>query len=178
MKLIEFFSNTAILLFILITVLFGIIEKKNILDLFLKGVISGEKIIMELFPTLLALIVAVGMLNSSGIIQLFSNLISPILHIFKIEKALSPLILIRPISGSTTTAVATELMKQYGVDSKVGLIASCIMGSTETTIYVASIYSAKINVKNIKELIIIGLIADFNGIAMSCLAFDLGLMKI
>ena len=52
------------------------------------------------------------------------------------------------------------------------------MGSTETTIYVASIYSSKINVKDIKEVIIIGLIADFIGILMSCMAFDLGFMKI
>ena len=69
-------------------------------------------------------------------------------------------------------------MKQYGVDSKIGLITSCIMGSTETTIYVASIYSSKIKIKNIKEVIIIGLIGDFIGILMSCLAFNLGFMKI
>ena len=118
------------------------------------------------------------MLNKSGIISFISNLISPVLNFFKIEKALAPLILLRPISGSTTTAVATSLMKQYGVDSKIGLIASCIMGSTETTIYVASIYSSKIKVKNIKEVIIIGLIADFVGIIFSCLAFNLGFMNI
>lgn len=178
MKFIVFLSNSAILFFILITVFFGIIEKKNLLELFFKGVIEGEKVVIEMFPTLLALIVAVGMLNSSGFIEFLSNLISPFLNIFKIEKALAPLIIIRPISGSTTTAVATELMKRYGVDSKVGLISSCIMGSTETTIYVASIYSSKIKVKNIKEVIVIGLTADFIGILMSCLAFELGFMKI
>lgn len=177
MKFIEFLSSTAILFFLLITILFGIIEKKNVFGLFLKGVVEGEKIVIELFPTLLALIVAVGMLNTSGFINFISNLISPILNIFQIEKALSPLILLRPISGSTTTAVATTLMEQYGVDSKIGLIASCIMGSTETTIYVASIYSSKVKVKDIKEVIIIGLIADFIGIVASCLAFDLGLMN-
>ena len=178
MKFIIFFSNIAILAFLFITILFGIIEKKNVLELFFEGVIEGEKIVIGLFPTLLALIIAVGMLNKSGIIYFFSNLIEPILNFFNIEKALSPLILLRPISGSTTTAVATTLMNQYGVDSKIGLISSCIMGSTETTIYVASIYSSKIKVKNIKEVIIIGLIADFIGIITSCLAFELGLMNI
>ena len=178
MNFINFFANSVILFFVLITILYGIIEKKNILDLFFKGVVEGEKIIMELFPTLLALIVAVGMLNSSGFIYFLSDLINPILKLFKIEKELSPLILIIPISASTTTAVATELMKKYGVDSKIGLISSCIMGATETTIYVASIYSAKIKVKNIKEVVIIGLIIDFIGIILSCYAFDLGFMKI
>lgn len=176
--MIDFLCNTSILFFILITILYGIIERKNVLELFFKGVIEGEKIVIGLFPTLLALIVAVGMLNSSGIINFIADLISPIFNIFKIQKELFPLILTRPISGSTTTAVATELMKNYGVDSKIGLIASTIMGSTETTIYVASIYSSKIKVKNIKEVIIIGLIADFIGILMSCLAFELGFMKI
>ena len=85
---------------------------------------------------------------------------------------------LRPISGSTTIAVATEIMKQYGVDSKVGLIASCIMGSTETTIYVVSVYTSKLKVKDVKEVIVIGLIADMIGIILSCLAFNLGLMKL
>ena len=178
MKIIAFFSNTAILFFILITILFGIAERKNILDLFFKGVIEGEKIVVQLFPTFLALVIAVGMLNKSGVINLFSNIISPILKVFRIEKELAPLILIRPISASTTTTVASSLMKLHGVDSKIGLITSCIMGSTETTIYVASIYSSKIKVKDIKEVIIIGLIGDFIGILMSCAAFDLGFMKI
>ena len=178
MKFIIFISNTAILFFLLMTVLFGIMERKNILELFFEGVIEGEKIVIGLFPTLLALIVAVTMCNTSGIIYFISNLINPIVNFFKIEKSLAPLILLRPISGSTTTAVATSLMQQYGVDSKIGLIASCIMGSTETTIYVASIYSSKIKVKNIKEIVIIGLIADFIGIICSCLAFNLGLMNI
>ncbi len=178
MRFITFFSNIAILIFLFITILFGIIEKKNVLELFFEGVVEGEKIVISLFPTFLALIISVEMLNKSGIINFLSNLISPIFSLFKIEKELSPLILLRPISASTTTAVATNLMKQYGVDSKIGLIASCIMGSTETTIYVASVYSSKIKVKNIKEILTIGLIADFIGVITSCLAFKLGLMKI
>ena len=95
MKFLNFFSNTAILFFILITILFGIIERKNILELFFEGAIEGEKIVISLFPTLLALIVAVGMLNKSGIIYFISNLMEPIFNFFKIEKALVPLILLR-----------------------------------------------------------------------------------
>lgn len=176
MKFIEYISQTAIIIFILIVVLFGIKEKKNIFNLFLQGVIEGEKIVIELFPTLLALIVAVGMLNASGIINKISDIIAPVLSLFKINSELAPLILLRPISGSTTTAIATTLMKQYGVDSNIGLISSCIMGSTETTIYVVSIYSSKVKVKDVKEVIIIGLIADFIGIVSSCFAYRIGLI--
>lgn len=173
MKFIEFFSKSAILIFILIVILFGIKEKKNILSLFLKGIIDGEKMVLELFPTLLALVVAVGMLNSSGIVEIVSKFVSPVLNFFNINKELAPLIILRPISGSTTTAIATSLMKQYGPDSDIGLISSCIMGATETTIYVASIYSAKVKIKNVKEIIIIGLLADFVGIIASVIAYNL-----
>ena len=178
MKFIEFFGNTIILFLILISVLFAVIEKKNVLELFLEGVTQAHKIVIELFPTLLALVVSVGMLNYSGLIDLFTKLLSPLFYLLKIDKELAPLVLVRPISGSTTTAVATKLMEQYGVDSKIGLITSCIMGSTETTIYVASIYSSKIKIKDVKEVIIIGLIADFISIITSCLVFRLGWMKI
>ena len=178
MKLIIFFSNISILIFLLIVILIGVMEKKNVFELFLKGVVEGEKIVIDLFPTLLALIVSVEMLNKSGFINFISELISPLFNIFKIERELMPLIMLRPISGSTTTAVATSLMREYGVDSKIGIISSCIMGATETTIYVVSIYSSKIKIKDTKEVIIIGLVADFIGILSSCLAFKLGLMKV
>lgn len=177
MKFIEFFSKSAILIFILIVILFGIREKKNIFNLFLKGVVDGEKMVLELFPTLLALIVAVGMLNSSGVVEIVSKILSPVLNFLNINEALAPLIILRPISGSTTTAIATSLMSEYGPDSSIGLIASCIMGATETTIYVASIYSSKVKVKDIKEVIIIGLMADFIGILASVTAYNIGIIK-
>lgn len=178
MKIIEYISNNAILIFLLITILFGIKENKNILNLFISGVIEGVKIVYELFPILLALIVAVQMFNESGIIDYLSDVLYPIFKILRIDKGLIPLILVRPISGSTTTAIATNIMKNFGVDSKLGIISSCIMGATETTIYVATLYSSKVKVKNITEVICIGLITDFIGILCSILAFNLGIMRI
>lgn len=176
MRFIEYISQTAIIIFIFIVILFGIKEKKNIFNLFLQGVKEGEKIVIELFPTLLALIVAVGMLNASGVINKISSIIAPILDIFSINRELAPLIILRPISGSTTTAIATTLMGKFGVDSEIGMISSCIMGATETTIYVVSIYSSKVKIKDVKEVVIIGLVADFIGILSSCLAYRIGII--
>ena len=178
MKIIDYISNNAILIFLLITLLFGIKENKNLFNLFISGSIEGVKIVYELFPTLLALIVAVQMFNASGIIAFFSEILCPIFKIFGINKDLIPLILVRPISGSTTTAMATNIMENFGVDSSLGIIASCIMGATETTIYVATLYSSKVKVKNITEVICIGLMADFIGILCSAWAFNLGIMSI
>ena len=176
MTFIEYISNTSIIIFIFVVILFGIREKKNVFELFIKGVIDGEKTVIDLFPTLLALIVSVGMLTSSGFVEIISKLVKPLLSFFKISKELAPLIILRPISGSTTTAIATDLMGKFGTDSEIGLISSCIMGATETTIYVVSIYSAKVKIKNVKEVLIIGLMADFIGIVAACVAYKIGLM--
>ena len=174
MIFINYISNTVILFFIFLIILFGLVERKNVFNL----LVEGEKVVIELFPILLGLMVTVGMLNEYGFVNFFSNLIYPILNFFKIEKVLTPLILLRPISGSTTTAVATSLMEKYGVDSKIGLITSCIMGSTETTIYVVSMYCSKIKVNNVKDVIIIGLVVDFIGVLTSCFLYNLGIVKV
>lgn len=155
MKIIEYISNTAIITFLLITLLYGLKEKKNVFYLFTQGVIQGTKIVYELFPTLLALIVAVGIFKSSGVLNFIGNIFMPIFNLLGIDNELISLILVRPISGSTTTAMATNIMKNFGADSRPGIIASCIMGATETTIYVATLYSSKVKVKNIKEVICI-----------------------
>lgn len=167
MNIILFISQTAILVFIGIVIIFGLIEKKNLFELFVEGCYEGIKVVWGLFPTLLALLVAVGMLSSSGVIDILSKLLYPLFKMINISKELIPLVLLRPISGSTTTAVATDIMRNCGVDSNIGLIASTIMGSTETTIYVIALYTSKIKIKNIKEVLLIGLLADFIGICIS-----------
>ena len=152
-------------------VIVGIMEKKNVFEIFLSGVVDGQKIVINLFPTLLALLVAVGMLNSSGIIDFLSNYIK----VFFEYEEIVPLILLKPISGSSSIAVATNIMTKHGVDTEIGLIASIIMGSTETTIYVVSIYTSKLKVKNIKPVIIIGLIGDAICVTCAIIAFKIGL---
>lgn len=173
MRVVVFISEIAILVFLGTVVIFGLKEKKNLFELFIQGCYDGVKIVWDLFPTLLALLVSVGMLNSSGVIEFVGNFLYPIIKIFKIEKELIPLILLRPISGSTTTAIATNIMENNGVDSKIGLIASTIMGATETTIYVVALYTSKVKIKNAKEAILIGLLADFIGIGVSITIYSI-----
>lgn len=172
MSFVVFISETAILIFLGIVIIFGLKEKKNLFELFVQGCYDGVKVVWGLFPTLLALLVAVGMLSSSGVVNFISNIIGPIFNLLHIPEELIPLVLLRPISGSTTTAVATDIMRNYGVDSTIGLIASTIMGSTETTIYVIALYTSKIKIKNVKEVLLIGLLADFIGICISVLIYN------
>ena len=115
MKFIEYISNTAIIIFILITLLYGLKEKRNLFFLFTQGAVQGLKLVYELFPTLLALIVAIGIFKSSGFLNFIGKIFMPIFNLFGIDENLISLILVRPISGSTTTAMATNIMRNFGV---------------------------------------------------------------
>ncbi len=82
-------------------------------------------------------------------------------------RELVPLALLRPVSGSSTIAIATEIMKIYGPDSAIGLMTSTIMGSTETTLYTIAIYSSQVKAKNTKKVMLVALLGDFLGIMIS-----------
>jgi spore maturation protein B len=167
MKIIEFFSNIAMPLMILIIILYGIIERKKVFDIFLDGAKEGIEVVFNIFPTLVGLFVAIGALRSSGVIDLIVNFLTPVLNIVNFPTEILPLALIRPISGSSSIAVATDIMKTYGIDSKIGLIASVIMGSTETTVYTIAVYTSAVGIKKTRFVLWASLIADFVGIIAS-----------
>lgn len=167
MKFIEFFSNLAMPLMIMIIVLYGVIERKKVFDIFLDGAKEGIGVVFNIFPTLVGLFVAIGTLRSSGIIDLIVNFFTPIFNFVNFPTEILPLALIRPISGSSSIAVATDIMKNFGVDSKIGLMASVIMGSTETTVYTIAVYTSSVGIKKTRFVLWAALFADFVGIVTS-----------
>jgi len=174
MKFIQFFGQYSVIFIIGFVIFYGIIEKKNVFEIFVKGVIEGEKLVINLFPTWLGLFVAVGMLKASGVIDFVVEKLYIILKNIFVYKEILPLVILRPISGSTATAMGIEIMKTCGVDTDIGKLASCIMGASETTIYVVALYSAKLKNKNFKPVLVIGLIADFLCVVYSIIGLKLG----
>ena len=167
MKFINYISIIAMPLIILIIIFKAFQEKKSAFDIFLKGATEGVEITFKIFPTLVGLFVAIGMLRSSGILDFITNLISPALAIVKFPSEILPLALLRPISGSASMAVATDIIKNNGVDSFIGILASVIMGSTETTLYTIAVYTSSVKIKNTRGILIAALAADFTGIMVS-----------
>ena len=167
MNFINYISNAAIPLTILIIILYGLIEKQSTFDIFLEGAKEGTQIVVNIFPTLLGLFLAINILRASGIIEAFTNLVLPLLKLLKIPAEILPLALLRPISGSASMAVATDIMKNFGVDSLIGLISSTIMGSTETTLYTIALYTSAIRIKKSRFVLVAALLADFIGILTS-----------
>ncbi|MCI8482632.1 MAG: spore maturation protein [Clostridia bacterium] len=167
MKVINYLSTIAVPMVILCIIVYGIIEKKKVYDTFLEGAKEGMQVVINIFPTLIGIFLAVGALRSSGILDLLINLIKPIIQILKIPAEIMPLALLRPISGSASMAIATDIISQSGVDSTIGLIASTIMGSTETTLYTIALYTSAVGIKKIRFVLIAALIADITGMLIS-----------
>lgn len=167
MNVINYLSTIAIPLVILLIIVYGIMEKNKVYDTFLEGAKEGMQVVVNIFPTLIGIFLAVGALRSSGIIDLIVNIIKPVIQILKIPAEIMPLALLRPISGSASMAIATDIISKYGVDSTIGLIASTIMGSTETTFYTIALYTSAVGIKKIRFVLIAALIADMAGMLVS-----------
>ena len=164
---ISFLSNLAMPIMILIIVIYGIIQRNKIFDTFLDGAKEGMSVVVNLFPTLIGLFLAVGTLRASGVLDFLIQIISPVLDYIKMPSEIMPLALLRPISGSSSIAVAVDIMKQFGVDSGLGIIASVIMGSTETTLYTIAVYTSSVGIKKTRFVLVASLIADVVGIFVS-----------
>ena len=167
MKLINYVSIVAMPLVILIIIFKALKEKISVFDIFLKGAKDGANMVISIFPTLIGLFLAIKALSSSGILDFFIGLLSPILNFLNIPTEIMPLAMLRPISGSGSMAVATEIMRKFGVDSLIGLIAATIMGSTETTLYTIAVYTNSVGVKKTRFVLFAALCADITGMIAS-----------
>ena len=167
MQFLNFISNLAMPLIILIIVIYGLKEKRKVFDDFLDGAKEGIEIVLSIFPTLLGLFVAIGALRSSGILDVIINILNPILSVINFPTELMPLAMLRPISGSSSIAIATDIMTNYGTDTELGMMASVIMGSTETTLYTIAVYTSCVKIKKTRFILLAALAADIVGIITS-----------
>ena len=167
MSFINFLSSVSMPMVILFIIIYGVREKNKVFDSFLDGAKDGFKTTISILPTLVGIFFAIGALRSSGVLDLIIKITTPVLNILNFPSELMPLAILRPISGSASIAVATDLMKNFGVDTLIGNIASTIMGSTETTLYTIAIYTSCVKVKKTRYILLAALTADVVGIIAS-----------
>lgn len=151
----------------------ALVRKTPAYETFISGAEDGLKIVVGIFPALLAVLTAAAMLRASGAIDLIINFLSPVTDFFHIPKEIMPLSLISPISGSGSIGILTDILKNYGADSEIGKIASVIMGSTETTFYCLCVYFAKTKVKNTLRAVPCAVIGDITGLLVGVLTIKL-----
>lgn len=159
--------------FACIIVVFGLIKKVPVFDIFLKGAKEGMQILYSIAPTIIGLVFAVDLLRSSGAIDVICNFIEPVADYLGFPKEIVPMVLLRPVSGSGSTALLTSLYEQCGPDSFAGRVASVLAGSSETTFYAIAMYFGCIKVKKIRHTLFAAIIADITAAVMSVLTVRL-----
>ena len=142
---------------------FALFKKTDVLGAFLDGAAEGAKICIKIMPTLCALLSAIFMFRASGALNFLTQALTPVMNLFKIPPELLPLGLLRPVSGSGSLAIVSDLLKTYGADSYIGRAASVIMGSTETTFYAIAVYFGSVGIKNSRYTVKAALFADLTG---------------
>lgn len=167
----EFISAMIVPTIIVVVAFAGLKEKKLVYNLFCDGAKDGIKITLKMFPTLIGIFLAVGMLRNSGFLDFIVLMLKGVTDLFNIPGEILPLALIKPISGSASIALATDIMTQFGVDSKIGMLAATIMGASETTFYVIAVYTNQIKVNNSGKVIIPAILADLTSIVTAIVCY-------
>lgn len=146
-------SVFALPIFIILIILYGAKKRVNVYDTFVEGAGEGVKTIVSILPNLIALMAAVAVFKSSGILDGLINLTAGALQKIGFVPETLPIALIRPLSGSGSLAFLTDLFDTYGVDSLIGRTASVMVGTTETIFYTVAVYLGSVNVKKTRFLI-------------------------
>ena len=154
-----------------IIVLYALFKKCEVYSAFTLGAADGLKTALSIAPQLVGLIVAIKMFSASGAMDMIVRVISPVTDLLHIPDKVLPFALLRPVSGSGSLAMATEIFAKYGADSFAGRVASVMMGSTETTFYVSAVYFA--GVKKTHHALGCALAADAVSLFLSMLVCHL-----
>ena len=147
--------------------MYALFKKVNVYSAFVTGVKDGVKSVWSIFPALFALFIAVGAFRASGLADFLASLLSPVTDFFHFPSELLPFALLRPVSGSGSLALASDIFSRFGPDSFVGRTVSVMMGSTETTFYTVAVYFGATGTKNIRHTLKCALIADVFSMAIS-----------
>jgi spore maturation protein B len=164
---INYLSLLIIPLFILFTLLYGSFKKIRVYDSFVAGAKEGPTVILNIFPYLLTIFVAIKGFQASGAFEVLRNAFYHAFSFLDLPIEVISMALIKPLSGSASTALFTDIVKTTGPDSLASKITAVIMGSAETTFYVLAVYLGAINIKKTRYLVPVCLVADLVGIIVA-----------
>jgi spore maturation protein B len=155
-------SRWALPIFIVLVLSHGYYKGIKVFETFVEGAKEGFWTAIKLIPFMVGLFVAIEIFRSSGAMELITRIIQPILVYFGIPSEVVPLFIVRPLSGMASLAMTLDIFQNVGPDSFAGRLASTIQGSTDTTIYILTIYFASVGVKKFRYALPVGLTADIS----------------
>lgn len=147
--------------------LIGIIRKVPVYEEFITGAKEGFQIAVTIIPYLVGILFAIGMFRASGAMEALTEGLRPLLSMVGFPVEVLPMAIVRPLSGSGSLAVLSDMIKEFGADSIFVKIAATMFGSTETTFYVVAVYFGAVGIKKTRHAIPAGLIAELAGIIAS-----------
>jgi spore maturation protein B len=156
-------SVVAIPFIILLFLLWGVARRVKVYEVFVEGAKDGFSVALKIIPYLVAMLVAIGIFRASGALDLLTALLGPLTRLIGMPAEVLPMGLLRPLSGSGSLGLMTELMTTHGPDSLIGIMASTMYGSSETTFYVLAVYFGSVSIRNTRHAVPVGLIADAAG---------------
>ena len=169
MKFVLYLADFIVPLVIFGIICYGLLMKVNVYDTFVKGAKSGFFTVIRIMPTLVGLMVAVGILRASGFLDFLSDMIGMFSERIGFPGELVPLTVVKLFSSSAATSLLLDVYKEYGTDSYIGLIASISMSCTETVFYTMSVYYMTAKVTKTRYTLGGALFATFAGLAASVL---------
>lgn len=156
-------SLWAIPTILLVIPIVGYFRKVKIYETFVEGASEGFYTGVRIIPFLVAMMVAINIFKASGAMAVCIDFIGPILQVLGVPPEVVPLGVMRPLSGTGALGVTTEILNTYGPDSMVGRMASTILGSTDTTFYILTVYFGAVGISNPRYAVSVGLFGDIIG---------------
>lgn len=154
-------------LFAAAIVCFGLIKRVPVFDCFIQGAREGAGVLFQIAPTIIGLVFAVSLLRSSGAVDAICKFVQPAADFLGFPKEVVPMAMLRPVSGSGSSALLISVYKQCGPDSFAGRVASVIAGSSETTFYAVAMYYGSIGIRNVRHTLVAAIAADLTAFAVS-----------
>lgn len=167
MELLMYISDFIVPAVILLVVAYGVSEKVKVYDEFIRGAKKGFYTVIKIMPTLIGLMVAVGILRASGFLEFLAGLIGKVTDYIGFPSQLVPLSIVKMFSSSAATGLLLDLFKEYGTDSRIGLISSIMLSCTETIFYTMSVYFMAAKVKKTRYTLTGALLATLAGMIAS-----------
>ena len=160
----DWMSIAVIPLILLVFIGLAQIKKVKVYEKFVEGAKEGFDVGVKIIPYLVAMLVAIAMFRASGALDVLTYALRPFTELIGMPSEVLPMALMRPLSGSGSLGVMTELMKTHGADSLIGFMASTMFGSTETTFYVVAVYFGAVGIRKTRYALPAGLLADAAGL--------------
>jgi spore maturation protein B len=173
MTTVHLISQLIIPVFILLVLVYGLAKKVRVYDCFVSGAKDGITVVLKIFPYLLAIFIAVKSFQASGAFDFAKELFRGLFIAFHVPIEVIAIAVIKPLSGSASLGVFSDIVKTTGPESLASMISAVVMGSAETTFYVLAVYLGAVGIKRTRYLVPVCVISDIVGIVIAVIVVKL-----